>query len=104
MWDQLTALNLAQLSVFEIAMLLCFAASWPVSILRTLKVKNPAGKSYGFMLLVIIGYAAGALHKVLYKPDFVFWLYLFNASLVAIDLTLVVLARRRYALATENAE
>ena len=87
------------LSIFEIGMLVCFAASWPAAILKTFRSKNPGGKSIMFAVLVIIGYLCGATHKVLYKPDLVFWLYLFNTILVGTDLVLVLIYRRRQRLA-----
>ena len=52
-----------------------------------------------FAVLVIIGYLCGATHKMLYKPDLVFWLYLFNTLLVGTDLVLVLIYRRRQKLA-----
>ena len=75
-------------SIFEVIMLVCFGFSWPFAILKTIRVKNPAGKSYLFMGLIIIGYIAGCIHKVLYHWDFVFWLYLLNTLLVATDFVL----------------
>ena len=75
-------------SIFEVIMLVCFGFSWPFAILKTVRVKNPAGKSYLFMGLIIIGYIAGCIHKVLYHWDFVFWLYLLNTLLVATDFVL----------------
>ena len=75
-------------SIFEVIMLVCFGFSWPFAIIKTVRVKNPAGKSYLFMGLIIIGYLAGCLHKILYHWDIVFWLYLLNTLLVATDCVL----------------
>ena len=82
-------------SIFEIIMLVCFGFSWPFAIIKTIRVKNPAGKSYLFMSLVIIGYIAGCIHKILYSRDFVFWLYLLNTLLVATDLVLCLYYQHR---------
>lgn len=82
-------------SIFEVIMLICFGFSWPFAILKTIRVKNPAGKSYLFMSLIIIGYLAGCIHKVLYHWDFVFWLYLLNTLLVATDLVLCLYYRQK---------
>jgi hypothetical protein len=78
-------------------MLVCFGASWPFSLHKTWSTKSGEGKSFVFMGLVIIGYIAGVLHKVFYHYDMVVWLYLLNAVLVSIDLTLscYYLNRRR---------
>ena len=75
-------------SIYEVIMLVCFGFSWPFAIIKTIRVKNPAGKSYLFMSLVIIGYLCGCIHKLLYHWDIVFYLYLFNTFLVATDLIL----------------
>jgi hypothetical protein len=83
------------MSPFEITMLLCFGASWPFAIIKTVRTKNPVGKSFVFLVLVIIGYAAGGLHKIFYHYDHVFWLYVFNGLMVAADLVLCAYYRRR---------
>ena len=46
------------------------------------------GKSPFFMSLVILGYIFGIIHKALYSHDIVICLYVFNALLVATDLTI----------------
>ena len=82
-------------SIFEIIMLVCFGFSWPFAIIKTVRVKNPTGKSYLFMSLIIIGYIAGCIHKILYSRDFVFWLYLLNTLLVASDFVLCLYYQHR---------
>ena len=89
-------------SIFEVIMLVCFGFSWPFAILKTIRVKNPAGKSYLFMSLVIIGYLAGCVHKILYNKDFVLWLYLLNTLLVATDLVLCLYYQNRLNRAAKN--
>lgn len=75
-------------SIWEVLFLLCFAVSWPISIAKSLRTKVVIGKSPIFMGLIILGYIFGIVHKLLYNPDIVTWLYVFNATLVAIDLAL----------------
>ena len=82
------------MNIFEAIMLICFGASWPVSIWKTYKVKNPAGKSIGFPWLVIIGYISGIINKVLGTMDWVLWLYVLNTVMVFTDFVLVVYYRR----------
>ncbi len=84
-------------SIWEAIMLFCFGFSWPFAILKTIRAKNPAGKSYLFLSLIIIGYAAGCLHKIFYNKDidWVFWLYVGNALLVAIDMSLCLFYQHR---------
>ncbi len=74
------------MSVFEIVMLVCFGISWPVSIRRSLVSRSTGGKSLVFMILIIIGYIAGVVHKLNYSRDIVTVLYALNACMVSIDL------------------
>lgn len=71
-------------------MLLCFGAAWPVSIYKSYVSGTTAGKSVIFLIIVLIGYIAGILHKVFNSLDFVIWLYVMNAAMVSIDILLYV--------------
>lgn len=82
-------------SIYEMIMLLCFGFSWPFAIIKTIQAKNPAAKSYLFLTLVIIGYLAGCAHKIVYKFDFVFWLYLLNGLMVSTDVGLCLYYRHK---------
>ena len=83
------------ISIWEIIMVVCFGFSWPFSILKTIRVKNPTGKSYLFMTLIIIGYLAGCVHKIIYDLDAAIWLYVLNTVLVATDMGLCLYYQRR---------
>ncbi len=76
------------MSPFEIAMLVCFGAAWPVSIWKSIRTRQVAGKSLPFLVIVLVGYGAGILHKLLYKYDLVIYLYGLNAAMVATDIVL----------------
>lgn len=79
-------------SIWEILMLLSFAASWPVSIVKALRTKIVIGKSPIFMSIIIFGYVMGIIHKAVNAPgDWVVWLYVFNMCIVAFDLFLYCL-------------
>lgn len=69
-------------------MLVCFGASWPLAIYKTVKAKNPVGKSVPFLYLVLIGYISGCIHKIYFSFDKVLWLYALNAVMVLFDLIL----------------
>ena len=75
-------------SVFEILMLVCFAASWPVSIYKSWKSHTDKGKSLLFEVLLFVGYIFGILHKCYHSPDFVIWLYVLNLVMISIDMAL----------------
>jgi hypothetical protein len=76
------------MGLFEFLMLLCFGASWPFSIAKSLKSKSAKGKSIGFMLLIELGYVFGMVHKVLYSRDWVLWAYVVLFIIVAFDICL----------------
>ena len=88
--------------IFEAAMMVCFGVSWPLSILRTYRVKNPAGKSVAFLWLIIVGYLSGIVSKIVGgNIDWVIGLYALNTAMVATDLTLVYFYRARNLAAEE---
>ena len=76
------------MSIFESIMLVCFGASWPISITKALRTKVVSGKSPLFMAVVCLGSASGVVHKALYSYDWVIALYVLNLLLVAFDLFL----------------
>jgi hypothetical protein len=76
------------MSVFEVAMLICFGVSWPVSIAKSIRTRIVSGKSPLFMVVVCFGYAFGIIHKLMYSMDWVIVLYVLNLILVLIDLIL----------------
>ena len=76
------------MSVFEIIMLVCFGAAWPVSIYKSWTAKNTAGKSVLFLYAILIGYIAGVLHKIFFAFDGVIYLYILNGLMVTTDIIL----------------
>ena len=78
------------MSIFEIIMLVCFGAAWPVSIYKSWKTRQIAGKSLPFLLIILVGYAAGILHKLVFHFDLVIYLYALNAVMVGIDAGLYI--------------
>lgn len=76
-------------SIWEILMLISFASSWPVSIIKAIRTKIVIGKSPLFMSIIIFGYIMGIIHKVIHTPgDPVVWLYVLNMLIVTTDLIL----------------
>lgn len=80
----------AEMSIYEIIMLICFGAAWPFSIYRSYKSKSVAGKSPYFLIIVMLGYVAGILNKVFYNFDQVVYLYMLNMLMVFTDFMLYV--------------
>ena len=76
------------MGLFEFLMLFCFGFSWPFSILKSLRSGSTKGKSLAFMVLVLLGYVFGIIHKVLYDFNWVTWMYATLMCLVGVDLLL----------------
>ena len=94
--------------ILETIMLICFGCSWPISIFKSWRTKFVRGKSVIFLMLVFIGYLAGATGKVLRArhsgdlPEFTTLLYAFNAILVMIDLMLYYKYRHNHESVTKD--
>ena len=56
--------------ILEIAMLVCFGCSWPISVYKSIKIRTSVGKSAVFNILLIIGYVAGIISKFLKMEPF----------------------------------
>ena len=81
-------MNAAQ--ICEGLMMLAFGISWPMQIIKTIRTKNPTGKSFTFIWLILLGYVVGlasqAFEGRFFKPETI--LYVVNTLMVATDLTL----------------
>ena len=82
--------------LLEIIMLICFGASWPISVAKSYKARTAKGKSPVFLCLIIIGYIAGIVSKFI-NPAFmsafaekwyVLFFYFLNIIMVSADLAL----------------
>jgi hypothetical protein len=77
---------LRPMSAFEIIMLLCFGAAWPVSLWKSWTSRTNAGKSVLYLFVIVAGYIAGIIHKLLHSPDLVTVLYALNMTMVSTDI------------------
>jgi hypothetical protein len=76
------------MSIFEVIMLACFGMAWPVSIYKSYTSRETKGKSVAFLFILVAGYIAGIIHKLLYSRDWVVFLYLLNLLMVSADIVL----------------
>ena len=81
---------MTDVNIWEIGMLVCFGAGWPVSVLKTLRTRVSAGKSIFFLCIVMTGYFCGIMFKLTGTLDLVILLYIFNLIVVAIDTLLTI--------------
>jgi membrane protein DedA with SNARE-associated domain len=82
------------MSVFEIIMLLCFGSAWPFSIYKSWTSGTNEGKSLWFMVIVLVGYLSGVIHKILHNLDPVVYLYAVNGMMVLVDIAFYFRNRR----------
>ena len=82
------------MSAFEVVMLVCFGAAWPVSIYKSYTSRQNSGKSFFFLVIVFIGYLSGIIHKLVYSTDYVIALYILNFAMVFADMMLYIRNRR----------
>jgi len=73
------------MSVFEALMMIFFGAAWPFSIYKSYNSKSNKGKSLLFLIVVLLGYTFGIIHKILYSFDNVIVLYILNFVLIFVD-------------------
>lgn len=82
--------------ILETVMLVCFGASWPVSVIKNIKAKTAKSMSLQFILLIITGYLAGIAGKIINGNfNYVLVVYLINLAFVSVNL-LVYFINRRY--------
>lgn len=74
-------------SLLETIMLICFGCSWPMTVIKSYKAKTAKSTSLPFILLIITGYIAGIMAKVLSgQTNFVLIVYLLNLAIVSLNL------------------
>ena len=82
--------------ILEIVMILSFGASWPMNVIKSYKARTAKGKSLPFLCLILFGYIAGIISKLVnesYMASFnekwyVLFFYVLNFIMVAIDFIL----------------
>ena len=81
--------------IFESGMLICFGTAWPLSIIKLLRSKTSAGKSFFFLYVIFCGYLSGILFKIYKGIDEIIILYVFNLLMVGIDIFLSYRYRKK---------
>ena len=74
-------------SILETIMLVCFGLSWPINLMKAYKARTAKGSSLFFILLIITGYIAGILAKLVSgQINYVLIAYVFNLVMVSLNL------------------
>lgn len=88
--------------ILEVVMIVSFGASWPMNVLKSYRARTAKGKSLAFLLLILFGYVAGIISKLInaaYMAQFeqkwyVLFFYILNFVMVSIDLGMYIRNRR----------
>jgi len=72
--------------LLEAGMLICFGISWPVNLRKLYLSRTIKGVSEVFLWLVFIGYLMGSIGKAVYNPTYVLAVYIFNSTMVGLNL------------------
>ena len=68
-------------AMFESIMLICFGLSWPLNVIKAYKARTTQGTSLPFILLIVTGYIAGIIAKVISRQlNYVLIVYLLNLA------------------------
>ena len=87
-------------AIFETVMLVCFGLSWPINVVKAYKSQTTKGTSLPFIFLIITGYVAGIIAKVIAgQTNYVLIVYVINLVIVLLN---VVVYARNYQLDKRN--
>lgn len=97
--------------LLEIIMIVSFGASWPMNVMKSWKARTAKGKSIGFLSLILFGYVAGIVSKLVneaYMASFadkwyVLFFYVLNFVMVGADFILYFRNKRLDKEAEKNA-
>ena len=89
--------------IFEAAMLVCFAASWPFNLRRAYLARTNVGTSITFMSIVLIGYLFGVANKLVNDDiNYVLAFYILDIALVSAGVLIYIRNRRFDKLSRNN--
>ena len=81
--------------LLEAIMMICFGLSWPMALVKNLRAKSAKGMSLPFILLIISGYVAGTIAKIISDNiTYVLIVYLLNLTIVTMNLMVYFYNRR----------
>jgi uncharacterized membrane protein YedE/YeeE len=75
--------------ILETIMLVCFGFSWPLNVIKAYKARTTKGTSLRFIILIIIGYIAGILSKIISgQINYVLIAYILNLAIVSVNVAI----------------
>ena len=87
-------------AIFETVMLVCFGLSWPINVVKAYKTQTTKGTSLPFIFLIIAGYVAGIVAKIITEQmNYVLIVYAINLLIVMMN---VIVYARNYQIDKRN--
>ena len=87
-------------AIFETVMLVCFGLSWPINVVKAYKTQTTKGTSLPFIFLIIAGYVAGIVAKIITEHmNYVLIVYAINLLIVMMN---VIVYARNYQIDKRN--
>jgi len=83
------------MSIYEVLMIVCFGFAWPINLINSIKSKSTKGKNLIFLLIILVAYVFGIIHKMVYSRDAAIYFYILNAGMVFGDVLLYFINRNR---------
>ncbi len=80
--------------IFEAAMLVCFAASWPFNLIKAYRARTNVGTSLLFMSIIIMGYLCGIADKVV-SDDITYVIAFYIVDLALVTTGVLIYLRNR---------
>ena len=89
--------------ILETIMLVCFGFSWPIAVVKNIKAKTAKAMSLPYILLVIVGYIAGIVAKIISgNLSYVLVIYAINVFVVTVNLVVYFINLRYDKKAEKN--
>ena len=84
--------------ICEILMMICFGASGPMNVVKSVRSKTTKGKSLGFLIMIEIGYICGMIAKCVSGNFkwYVMFFYVLNFVMVFADLVMYFYNYNKY--------
>lgn len=87
-------------SILEVVMLICFGFSWPINLVKNIRVRSAKGMSLPFILLIVVGYIAGIISKLIIISGggtvhwYVMFFYVLNLIMVSANIFVYFINKR----------
>ncbi len=84
--------------ICEMVMMICFGASWPMNVIKSIRSKTTKGKSLGFLIMIETGYICGIAGKLIVGSFkwYVMFFYVLNFTMVLADLIMYFYNYNKY--------